>query len=139
MAGEQYYKESATHALAGFQLVEEALKSYIEQYHDAVRKFLPEKLTYRYGRQDVQEAALGKLVNVFAKVNANDKLIAELQALVATRNDLAHKALVNLYGQKPSEDEFQKRGDGFVEVAERLGNILGELHEQSLRLVAVRP
>jgi hypothetical protein len=139
VAGEQYFRESATHALAGFQLVEEALKSYIGQYRDAVRRFLPEKLTYRYARQDVQEAALGKLVNVFAKVTPNDKLVAELRGLVKARDDLAHKAFVNLYGPKPSEEEFRKRGDAFIQVARRLGNILGELHEESVRLVAVRP
>ena len=139
MATEQYYRESATHALGGFQLVEEALKSYIGQYHDVVRKFLPKGFTYRYARQDVQDAALGKLVNVFAKVSPNDKLIVELRGLVKTRDDLAHKAFVNLYGPKPSEEELRKRGDRFVEVAERLGNILGELHDDSLRLVAVRP
>ena len=125
--------------MAGFQLIEEALKSYIGYYHETVRQFLPEKLSYRYSRQDVQDAALGKLVNVFAKVSSNDKLVSELRTLVKTRDDLAHKAFLNLYGPVPPEDELKKRGDALLKVAERVGLILGELHDDSLSLVALRP
>jgi hypothetical protein len=139
MAAEHFYRESATHALAGFQLVEEALKSYIGYYHETVRQFLPEKLSYRYSRQDVQDAALGKLVNVFAKISSNDKLISELRTLIKVRDDLAHKAFIALYGQLPPEDELKKRGDTLLKIAERVGLILGELHDDSLALVALRP
>lgn len=139
MASEQFYRESAVHALAGFQLIEEALKSYIGFYHETVRQCLPEKLTYRYSRQDVQEAALGKLVSVFGKVSSNDKLISELRTLVKTRDELAHKAFVNLYGPQPSQEEFANRGSALLKVAERLGLILGELNTDSMALVALRP
>ena len=105
MSTAQYYRESASHALAGFQLLEEGLKSYVGTYHDTVRKFLPDKLVYRYSRQDIQDAALGKLVGVFSKISANDKLISELRTLTKTRDDLAHKAFVHLYGVVPPADD----------------------------------
>jgi hypothetical protein len=139
MASEQFYRESAVHALAGFQLIEEALKSYIGYYHETVRQCLPEKLTYSYSRQDVQDAALGKLVSVFGKVSSNDALILELRTLVKTRDDLAHKAFVNLYGPPPAEEDFEKRGAALLKVAERLGLILEELNKDSLSLVVIRP
>ena len=43
---EQQYREAASHALAGFQLVEQQLKEYIGYYYDAVRFLLNGKLSF---------------------------------------------------------------------------------------------
>ena len=139
MKVEEHYREAASHALAGFQLIEEGLKSYIDLYHQAVRRLLSEKLTYRYARKDVQDAAYGKLVEVFGKVNGNDELIADLRSLKKIRDDLAHKAFVNLYGTMPEDAELRRRADLYIGVADKIGKLMGRIQREAALMVAVAP
>ncbi len=55
------YQDAASHALAGFQLIEGGLKDYIGIYHKIVRRLLPDRPAYKHTRKDVEEVALGRL------------------------------------------------------------------------------
>lgn len=139
MTPEDYYREAASHALAGFQLLEEGLKSYIGCYYETVRQLLPETISYRYQKLDIQEAALGKLVSVFSKINSNDELVFELRKLVKTRDDLAHRAFVHLYGSLPPAKDLQSKASTFIDVAAQIGELLKSLNTETVKVVNERP
>jgi hypothetical protein len=139
MNAEQDYRRAATHALAGFQLIEEGLKTYVGQFHETVRKLLPAEIAYLHSQTDIQDAALGKLVNVFSKINSNKQLVAQLRALVKTRDELAHKAFLHLYGTRPAAEELASKTSTFIEVAALVGELLRSLNAESLKVVGVRP
>lgn len=74
MTDQEYFRNIASHALAGFQLIEVGLKDYIADYHDKVRASLPSNMTYKYGARDVEDAPLGKLITLFERTNSNEVL-----------------------------------------------------------------
>src|SRR5688572_10988832 len=101
-SAKENYRESVTHALGGFQLVEEGLKTYIDLYYETARQLLVGKLHFGFDKAEVQEAPLGRLLQIFSRINPNKELIAELKALVKDRNQAAHQAFVCLYGPATS-------------------------------------
>ena len=100
MNTEDQYREAVSHALAGFQLIEASLKSYVEEYHAAIRRHLPATLTYEYGRTDVEEASLGKLVNLFSRMNGNTGLIEKLRRLQRQRDVRQHRHQLHVHVQR---------------------------------------
>jgi hypothetical protein len=131
------YKEASTHALAGFQIIEESLKDYIGHYYDAVRKVLDAKLHFQYSRSDIDQAALGKLLSIFCKINKNEDLVKDLRKLIKHRDDLAHKALVHLYGEPKSDAEFDAMTDSAIEIAEKLGSLMATVRQEILHVYAI--
>lgn len=132
----EHYREIASHALAGFQLIEASLKDYIAVYHDKVRDSLPPGMTYLHHGTDVQDAALGKLVSVFAKMNNNKALIEKLRNLQQTRDNLAHRALAKLYGPTSVTEDFIAQIPTLTGLAEELGILLGDVHDEHIKLVS---
>jgi len=135
MDRELQYRNAVSHALAGFQLIEEALKDYIGYYHEAVRKLLPSTLTYGSSRRDIQDAALGKLINVFAKSCGNQLLISDLRSLTGTRDELAHKALLDLYGCVQDPADLASRSAELQKTAEQVGELLTVINEETLNVL----
>jgi hypothetical protein len=131
----EHYREIASHALAGFQLIEASLKGYIDDYHDKVRDSLPSGMTYLYSGADVQDAALGRLVSVFAKMNNNKALIEKLQNLQKERDNLAHRALVKLYGPARVTEDFSVQIPILIVLAEQLGLLLSDVLGEHVKLV----
>jgi hypothetical protein len=131
MNAEQHYRDAASHTLAGFQLIEESLKSYIGYYHEMIRRLLPTEVAYRHSRAEIQDAALGKLVNIFGKINSNEVLISQLRTHIKVRNELAHTAFLHLYGELPPQQELKSRTASFIQISENLGELLGNLNEES--------
>jgi hypothetical protein len=132
---EQRYRDVFSNALAGFQLIEEALKDYIGFYHETVRKLLPSELTYGSTRQDIQDAALGKLINVFAKCSNNQVLISELRSLISVRDQLAHRGLIDLYGTEKTRVDFADRAKQLQETAEKISGLLDQVNKESLKVI----
>ena len=103
------YRNTVSQALAGFQLVEEMLKGYLDKHFSTTRMLLRGAVHFEFSRRDYQEAPLGRLVNVFSKLCANEQLIRDLRAAVKDRDHLAHRALLKLYEvPRPSEEEFMQ-------------------------------
>ena len=135
---EQRYREAASHALAGFQLVEQQLKEYIGYYYDAVRFLLNGKLSFNYAREEMDEAALERLTTVFSKINGNEELIKRIRALIKHRNHVAHRALVHLYGKERTGEELETNIDEFIEIAEKLGLILRDLLKETVNVARIK-
>jgi len=135
MDQERQYRDAVSHALAGFQLIEESLKDYIGFYHDAVRKLLPSTITYGSSRRDIQDAALGKPINVFSKCCGNQALILDLRSLTSTRDELAHKALIGLYGTAPDPSDLEGKAASLQKTAESISELLAKLNKESLNIL----
>lgn len=133
--GKKLYSVSVNQVLSGFQLVEEQLKTYIECHFDSVRTILNGRLYFDFKRDDYQDAALGRLTQVFSKICANKQLVTDLRAMIKRRDHIAHRALLMLYGPDMSPAEYIMLGDELMSdmrrISDLLDRILGEL--QSLR------
>jgi len=104
--GEKLYRDGVTHVLAGYQLLEEQLKIYLEIHFDLTRAILASRLYFDFKRDDYQDAALGRLVHIFSKLCANKDLVLGLRSVVKSRDHIAHQALVKLYKQDISAQEY---------------------------------
>ena len=132
------YKTSLVLALAGFQMVEESLKTYLSFCHDAVRELLPPGLTYKYSRADVEDAALGKLLMIFSKTTSNDGLVIALRKLQKDRDLIAHRALLDLFRSSDSSQNLKSEAKRMMDLAARVNAHLGEINEECLALLAAK-
>lgn len=121
------YQEAATHALAGFQLVEERLKEYIGYHYDAVRALLAGRIAFLHKREEIENASLERLTTAFAHITLNAELVKEIRALTRIRNEVAHRALIHLYGPRTDEEEMAQNIQQFIEVADKLSKIMKQI------------
>lgn len=91
--------------LYNFQLIEEALKWYIEVAIKIIKEKLKGIIPYKYSRACINSDSIGKLIEKFSKLNNNQGLIGELKGVIKHRNDLAHRGL--LITQDEWNDIFQ--------------------------------
>jgi hypothetical protein len=138
MDKQKIYSEAATHALAGFQIIEESLKDYITAYHQTVQKFLPTELVYQYQRSEIEDVALGNLVKNFSRMNSNTVLIDKLRKIKQVRDQLAHKALTKLYGPEKETFDFLENTDKFIDTAAELGLIIDEILKEHKKLLVIK-
>ena len=106
--GKEIYREGANDVLAGFQIIEELLKNYLEFHFDLTRQILAGRVHFDFRRDDYQDAALGRLVQVFSKLCPDKQLISDLRSVVRRRDHFAHKALLKLYDDNVPPDEYSR-------------------------------
>jgi len=90
----QKYIDTISFLMLDFQLIEEALKTCIDETNKKIRIVVRGKIPFKYSRQDVGKDALGTLINKFEKINNNMRLITKLKELPPKRNNIAHKGLL---------------------------------------------
>ena len=86
----------------------------------------------------MDEAALERLTNIFSKINSNEDLIKRIRALIKHRNNVAHRALVHLYGKERTDEELKASIDEFIEIAKKLGLILRDLLKETSNVVKIK-
>ena len=92
---EQLQRElQVTKLLGMYQLVEFSLKIYIAGAYMLIRKKLDNVMPFEYKYKDIENAPLGKLNGIFAKLNKNTDLQNQLGKLPKHRNYVAHRALI---------------------------------------------
>ena len=90
------YRSLAIEALVTCQTIEFSLKVYIGQHYKITQILLRAySLPHRFDARDVESSSLERLVNVFCKVNNNDAFQSSLRRFVASRNHIAHQALLH--------------------------------------------
>ena len=131
------YRDGAAHALGGFQLLEEALKTHIDLYYRAASQLLRGQLHFSYQRADVQDSPLGRLLTIFSKICANQELLAEMRALLKHRDQAAHQAFICLYGPGPDDQTLTSMTDVNRKLATQLSDLFPRLQAETLKVVAV--
>lgn len=106
----KYYKDTSMRLLGSFQLLELALKVYVGLSYKIIKTRVEGVIHFDYAENDLDDLPLGRLLNLFRKLNSNAELIARLQKLQAERNHIAHRSLlitmVSLYDRGAVEDKY---------------------------------
>jgi hypothetical protein len=133
------YKNGVNLALSGFQFLEETLKTYLELYFAAVRHLTGDKLYFGFERSDYQEAALGRLVQVFSKTCSDKVLVAELRSMVKKRDHIAHQALLRFFRPEPiTGEEWAKLLTETQETVDQLGAVGPRMVEHLRKVEEIR-
>ncbi|MDT4330860.1 hypothetical protein ACQE3E_17440 [Methylomonas sp. MED-D] len=82
-------------ALTGCQLVEQALKLYIAEALEYVKKCVGKRLPFKMTGQDYEDASLERLIEAFRKLTDNEELVAALRKFKNERNFLSHKGIAH--------------------------------------------
>lgn len=96
MKDDEFYLNVA-YALSGCQLVEQALKGYITEAFDLVRKSIDKKIpfTFRMNGNDFSKSTLGHLIKTFKNLNDNEELAKKLDQFRGDRNFLSHTGITD--------------------------------------------
>jgi hypothetical protein len=133
----EMYRDSVTQAMAGFQLLEEFLKGYIDLYYETIRLMLKGKLQFGFVRDDVKDAPMGRLLVIFAKTCPDQELVRELREVVKHRDHAAHQAFLHLYDQSKPDDQFAKLTTENLELASKIGTLMERVNGQSIAVLKV--
>jgi hypothetical protein len=137
MAGRDHYREAVISALSGFQLIESTLKLYISMHYDTTRLLLKDRVHFDFQGDDLKDAALGRLVTVFSKLNRNTRLVARIRELIKHRDEIAHQALVQLFDPNKGEDDHVAGAGRMFEITNKVGPILDDLQKENELLLEV--
>ena len=92
MNAEDFYLRVAR-ALSNCQLVEQELKLYISEALQLTQRCVSGKLPFSMTGEDFQDAPLGRLIDIFAKLSDNPTLVADLRKFKTERNFLSHRGI----------------------------------------------
>ena len=131
MTPKDIYVGTATSALAGYQLLEEQLKEYLDMYYGIIRTLLNGRVFFDFSRDDINKAPLGRLLHLFSKTCANKELIARVRALVGHRDEMAHQAFLCLYQPGTKDEDYialsKKTSERSSEIANVMRDVIAEM------------
>ncbi|WP_457598839.1 hypothetical protein [Hydrogenimonas sp.] len=88
-------------ALFYFQLIEQSLKEVLRFYHEIIKIRTREIFIYDYSESSIDDAAMGRLIEMFKIFYRDDEMIKLLKSVKKDRDYLAHKGyLVFKIGEK---------------------------------------
>ena len=132
------YKDTTLRLLGSFQLLEFALKIYIGLSYKVVQTQVEGLVHFDYTEDDLNDLPLGRLLNLFKKLNSNSELLVRLQKLQSERNHIAHRSLLitmgPLYDRGAVEDKYNEYWileDELVECLQALNNESRQLKERA--------
>ncbi|MEN5062430.1 hypothetical protein [Luteimonas sp. TWI1416] len=130
MADDCFYLKVA-HALTGCQLVEQELKLYISEALELAKKFVGDKIPFKYSGSDYEDSALETLIKTFKKLSNNPQLANDLMAFKEERNFLSHKSITHCLDpdielSAPERAEVESRLIAIQAEASRLRRALHE-------------
>ncbi len=113
-------------ALASYQLVEAALKLYIEGVHLRIQRLVSRRVPFHYPPSEYENASLGRLIDVFQRHSDNKQLIQRLRKAVKTRNYVAHRVVEDYMHHREATPRVAARISRDLKKLEDDGQCLGE-------------
>jgi hypothetical protein len=110
--------------LTSFQLLELALKMYIGRSYELIGDLVKDKIHFDFSISDIESYPLERLLNLFAKLNANEELKKRLNKLRSERNYVAHEALIVSIGNNPNMDTLHKKAEEYFYLEDELAECL---------------
>ncbi|MBN4065570.1 hypothetical protein JYT85_02860 [Desulfocapsa sp. AH-315-G09] len=104
-------------ALLSFQMIEESLKLCIGLSYEVIAGSIPSDIAFKFSPESINNAALGRLIRMFANISKNETLIDDLQKVVNWRNFCAHNAYAHEFLKRNSNSLFTQHS------AEDLGKV----------------
>ena len=99
-------------AIMYFQYIEEAIKDYLVEVYEIIKKRLGSQIPFKFSDKSVENDSLEKLLTKFRKVNSNKDLIDRVGRLIKDRNYCAHRAYVmelkQMFSNKYLSNEIRK-------------------------------
>lgn len=96
--------------LGYFQLLEFALKNYVGLSYDVIQARVNGIAHFDSTESNLDDLPLGRLLNLFKKLNSNAELLGRLQKLQAERNHISRLSLPTtmgpLYDRPATEDRY---------------------------------
>jgi hypothetical protein len=126
---DEYFLKVA-YALSGCQLVEQALKLYIDEALSHIRQAIGDKVPFKMSGEDYKDSSLEKLIQIFAKLTDDDRLIGELNKFKDKRNRLSHTGITKCLD--PDEELDQ---DNISDYQKELDTIEPEARNLCLKIV----
>src|SRR5690606_29999788 len=74
--------------------IEEAIRFLLVAVYAYVRFQIKEKLFFNYDYSDVENDALGRLIQKYSKFSKNTALVTKLRGLLKQRNEIAHRGML---------------------------------------------
>lgn len=115
------YMTAAQSAMFRYQMIEEALKTYILHAHEIVQSRLPPGIDFVYRHSEYESMPLERLLSVFAKFTHNKPLLKQLHGLRDARNHVAHRAF--FYATLSATSDQLDFSEEFTKVQEALSAV----------------
>jgi hypothetical protein len=119
-----FYRDRVVGILTSFQLLELALKMYIGRSYELIGDLVKDKIHFDFSISDIESYPLERLLNLFAKLNANEELKKRLNKLRSERNYVAHEALIVSIGNNPNMDTLHKKAEEYFYLEDELAECL---------------
>jgi hypothetical protein len=98
----EFYLQVA-YSLGCCQMLEQELKNYIGTVFSIIKEQIGETIPFRYDKKDVENHALGRLIETYKKLSNDIPTIRRLEAFKESRDMLAHKSISSV---RDYEDEL---------------------------------
>lgn len=112
MSSVKTHNEELSNAIMSLQYVEEAIKNYLGEVYEIIKKKLGNQIPFDFSRKSVKNDSLRRLLTKFSKVNSNKDLIDRIDHLIKDRNYCVHQAYVmtfeKMFNNKYLSDEIKK-------------------------------
>lgn len=92
-----YQQWSLPEALLYFQLIEQALKEIILLHHKLIQIRLDGFSTYNYSENSINDAAMGRLIDLFKVFCEDSEFIKLLRSVKTDRDRIAHKGYLEIH------------------------------------------
>lgn len=102
------YSLAMQDVLTDFQFIEEGLRLYLEGAYQLIRDRLADTIPFKLDEESLQKDALGKLIEKFSQVSANQNLVETMKALVPQRNKCAHRGFLAIFRKVSNVAEIEK-------------------------------
>ncbi len=99
------YTDMQAQCMIHYQFIEESLRFCLYRCHTLIQLRLAEKLSYAVPLKMIDEAAMGRLIELFKPYTGNESLISKLRLINNHRDALAHQGLMLI------DDEQEQEGD----------------------------
>lgn len=127
---QEFYKNRTVGLLTNFQLLELAIKLYIGTSYDYIHALVEDRIHFDFSVDDIENYPLERLLNVFGKLNGNEKLKKRLNKLRKERNYIAHEALIVTIGSNPNMETLHKKAEDFFHLEDELTECLKLVTEE---------
>ena len=121
--------------LSDFQYIEEALKFYISVAYRRIREKVSPELHFKYGDDDIEKDALGKLIEKFERVSDEPDLVRRLRDVQPKRNKYAHQGFLVDFSPKVPDGKLKPLIAELVALRETTKALIGTLFKLLLKFV----
>lgn len=129
------YVLAVQNALFTFQMIEESLKICVGLSYEIIKLSAPPPTAFNFDTNNINNAPLGKLIQMFSSVTTNQQLVSELRKILKWRNFCAHRAYVHEFMNRQGSTPITSDDIADVQTATTFGVNLVEQINSEMRSI----